>query len=150
MRVVEGNLFDSDAELLIHQVNCMGIMGSGVAKELKMRYPEVEEEYRKLCKSRNSSELLGEVQFCKTSSGQWIANLFGQEHINPTWYIGGKVTDYEALDKAFAKIAEFMSENNLSSAAVPYKMSCVRGGGKWDEVVSIIEQHTNKVTAYRL
>lgn len=39
--IKEGNVFDSDADIICHQVNCQGVMGSGVAKEVRERYPEV-------------------------------------------------------------------------------------------------------------
>lgn len=37
--IKEGNVFDSDAKIICHQVNCQGVMGSGVAKEVRERYP---------------------------------------------------------------------------------------------------------------
>ena len=38
---IEGNLFDTNADMICHQANCQGRMGSGVALEVKQRYPEV-------------------------------------------------------------------------------------------------------------
>ena len=53
-------------------------MGSGVAKYIKEKYPEVFKEYKEYCKSTNSKSLLGNVQFCKANDNKIIANLFGQ------------------------------------------------------------------------
>ena len=36
IKVIPGNLFDSEAQILAHQVNCKGVMGSGVAKEVNI------------------------------------------------------------------------------------------------------------------
>ena len=43
--IKEGNVFDSDADIICHQVNCQGVMGSGVAKEVRERFPNVYEEF---------------------------------------------------------------------------------------------------------
>ena len=43
------DLFESGADMICHQVNCMGVMGSGVAKQVKERYPKVFEEYVNWC-----------------------------------------------------------------------------------------------------
>ena len=37
--IKEGNVFDSDAKIICHQVNCQGVMGSGVAKEPNVNGP---------------------------------------------------------------------------------------------------------------
>ena len=38
---VKGNLLDSDCDYICHQVNCQGVMGSGIAKQIRERWPEV-------------------------------------------------------------------------------------------------------------
>jgi O-acetyl-ADP-ribose deacetylase (regulator of RNase III) len=42
-----GNLLDAQTDVIAHQVNCQGVMGSGVAAEVKKRYPEAFNSYRK-------------------------------------------------------------------------------------------------------
>ena len=58
IEIIEGNLFDTDAKFICHQVNCMGKMGSGVALQVRQRFPHVYEEYKKVA----SSDMLGKVQ----------------------------------------------------------------------------------------
>lgn len=41
----DGNIFDSDAKIICHQVNTYGVMGAGIAAEVKERFPEVYTEY---------------------------------------------------------------------------------------------------------
>ena len=48
---VDYNLFDSDAQVLVNTVNTVGVMGKGIAKEFKKRYPEMFEKYKKICKA---------------------------------------------------------------------------------------------------
>ena len=45
----ECDIFDSGADIICHQVNCQGVMGSGLAKQIRERYPIVYEEYKKWC-----------------------------------------------------------------------------------------------------
>lgn len=48
-RVIYGNIFDSKADYLVNPVNCAGVMGAGLAKQFKERYPAMFERYKKLC-----------------------------------------------------------------------------------------------------
>lgn len=45
IKIIDGNLFDSKAKIIAHQVNCQGKMNSGVAKEVRQRYPHVYRDY---------------------------------------------------------------------------------------------------------
>ena len=51
MTVKLGNMFESQAKTLVNTVNCVGVMGKGVALEFKKRYPSMYAEYTTLCKS---------------------------------------------------------------------------------------------------
>ena len=41
-----GNILDSGADYICHQVNCQGAMNSGVAKAIRTKWPEAYNEYR--------------------------------------------------------------------------------------------------------
>ena len=59
---VKGNLLDSSCDYICHQVNCQGIMGAGLAGQIRTHWPEVYEEYRTLCdehKENKKSYLAG-------------------------------------------------------------------------------------------
>ena len=42
-----GNIFDSSSQTIVNTVNCVGVMGKGIALEYKIRYPEMYESYKK-------------------------------------------------------------------------------------------------------
>ena len=46
---VEGNFFDFEADIRVNTVNCVGIMGAGVALQFKNKYPRMFEEYAREC-----------------------------------------------------------------------------------------------------
>lgn len=126
-----GNLFDSKADVLCHQVNVYGTMGAGIAKEVKSRFPSVYKEYRDVCR-KSGDKLLGDVVVIPTDGRekQYIANLFGQD---------GWTTDYGLLEMALKKTVSWMEWHGKKRMAVPHGMSSGLAGGDWRIVRSIIE-----------
>ena len=128
-----GNLLDAQTTVIGHQVNCQGVMGSGVAKQIRDKWPLVFSNYQVKCQSPISP--LGDVLFVKVSDDQYIANIFGQYNYGTS---GEKYTSYDALDIAFSRLKYTMVENNFKSLAIPYKMSSDRGGADWDVVLALL------------
>lgn len=132
-----GDILQSNEEIIIHQVNCKGVMGGGIALQIRNKYPEVYADYHELCLSNNSSpykrssDLLGNIQVCKCSDGRTIINLFAQDGFGSF----GIYTHYGALQKCLTKVGtEFIGK----TVAIPYKMSCGLAGGDWEIVKRII------------
>lgn len=135
IKITEGNLFDSKADIIAHQVNCQGIMGAGVARQVKKKYPTVFTEYLNLCWANHPSKLLGMVQICETPNKQ-IANLFGQESYG---YGDKQYTILSALYMCFSGLKHY-AEIMEYSIAIPYKIGCARGGADWElDVYPMIE-----------
>lgn len=124
---------DAGKEMVIvcHQVNCKGVMGAGLAKQVKSKFLGVYDLYKEKCNAFGS-ENLGTVQFCSCleEAGYIIANVFSQSGYGRT----GLYTDYKALRKAFSSLREF--DNTV--IRIPYKMGCGLGGGDWKTVKQII------------
>lgn len=134
IKIIDGNLFDSKAEVLCHQCNAQGVMGSGVAAEVKRRYPEVFNFYRKVYEQDGLE--LGDALMAKTNDDRYIANLIGQ---NKYGYDGKQYTHYDSLQECFDGVKHFMTDRGYKTVAFPYLMSCHRGGGSWDIVYKMIE-----------
>lgn len=135
METIKKDIFKCKEDIICHQTNCLGVMGSGLAKQVKSKYPEVFNGYEYLCKTSLAKDLLGTALICEANNGKYIANLFGQINYGKV----GQYTDYEALRSAFAELKDFAKEHNLS-IAIPYKIGCGTGGGKWREVLKIINE----------
>lgn len=135
IKIIYGNLFDSTAEILCHQCNCQGVMGSGVAAEVKKRYPEVFQAYRHEYETKGLE--LGKVVFVKNLRGQIIANLLGQDKFG---YDGQQYTRYDKLQECLDAVKTVMIEQGFTTVALPYMMSCCRGGGSWDVVFTMITE----------
>lgn len=130
---------DGMSTLVCHQVNCRGVMGAGLAKQIRDKFPTVYERYRGVClnnaESKNKygkSVLLGKVQeVYAPGTGYMIANLFTQDGFGRDKCY----TDYDALRLAFAYIAY---NNRDFTVRIPLRMGCGLGGGDWNTVQGII------------
>ena len=49
VKVIIGDIFKSEAQTLVNTVNCVGIMGKGLALEFKKRFPDMFKDYFELC-----------------------------------------------------------------------------------------------------
>lgn len=132
--IINGNIIDAKEQIIAHQVNCKGVMGRGVAKAIKNKYPNVYEEYCKYCLSEsNSKNLLGSVQYViLPKEKKIIANLFAQDEYgyNKTY------TNYDYLEMCFYSLAR----KCRAPIAIPYKIGCGLDGGDWDIVYPMIKK----------
>lgn len=131
---IKGDIFQSNADVILHQVNCQGVMGSGIAKQVREKYPVVYKTYKELCNQDTPKNLLGIAQPVKANDKTIIVNIFAQENFG---YDGKCYTDYDALRKGFETVRD---NNKDDSIAIPYLMGCHRGGGDWNKVYSMIEE----------
>jgi len=138
IRIVDGDLLESKANIIAHQVNCQGVMGSGVAKAIKKNYPYAFKCYKEYIKENSPELVFGFCQlvpiYLPSGKPKYIANLFGQFDYG---YNGDCYTNIDKLRTAFLALNEFAEEENLT-VAMPYKIGCVRGGANWNEVLKMI------------
>ena len=134
MEIINGNIFDCTENIIVHQTNCQGVMGHGIALQVKQRYPEVFKAYYHYCKTQVPEQILGTSLICQANNGKYIANVFGQLTFGE-----GLQTDYEKLGKGLLEIEKFAKENNLS-VAIPYKIGCGLAHGDWNIVFEIITE----------
>lgn len=138
---IKCDIFESGADVICHQVNCQGVMGSGIAKQVREKYPDVYESYKLLCENNNPEDLLGESQFVSIidDKPRGIINIFGQLNYG---YDGKCYTNYDVLKQAFDDVHWFVNNyfvDHNPVIAFPYKFGCARGGGDWNVVYKMIE-----------
>jgi len=127
IKIIDGDILQAKEDIWCHQTNAMGVMGGGIAKQIREKYPEVYKSYKELCNKRNPNDLLGSVQYVECHNGYIIANLFGQEGFGRN----KQYTDYDALREALTSIYE-RATNHKESVAIPWKIGSALGGGNWD------------------
>ena len=151
VKIIDGDLFTTKARIIAHQVNCQGVMGSGVAKQIRQRNPQMFLNYARHCAAakRTGWSPLGTNLILHTDAdadsyvpgtmvytGQYICNMFAQ---NMYGYDGRRYTNIDALRSCFTKLAQYAREDGLT-VAMPYKVGCVRGGANWEVVYKMIEE----------
>lgn len=151
VKIIDGDLFTTKARIIAHQVNCQGVMGSGVAKQIRQCNPQMFLNYARHCAAakRTGWSPLGTNLILHTDAdadsyvpgtmvytGQYICNMFAQ---NMYGYDGRRYTNIDALRSCFTKLAQYAREDGLT-VAMPYKVGCVRGGANWEVVYKMIEE----------
>lgn len=131
---IKCDIFESGADVICHQVNCQGVMGSGIAKQVRERYPWVYAHYRDLCLEETPDELLGVIEEVYINETQKIINIFGQKNFGND---NNRYTSYPALKQGFESIKDWHKNKTI---AIPYKIGCARGGGDWNIVYKMIEE----------
>ena len=136
-----GNLLDATYGIIVHGCNAQGKMGSGVAKEIRARYPQNFDIYAK--KHTTQGLKLGEVVWFRVSAEPQlaIANAVTQQYYGRV--PGVRYMDYEALRKAFHEIGAVARRHSLP---VHYpKIGAALGGGDWDKISKIIDEELRGV-----
>jgi O-acetyl-ADP-ribose deacetylase (regulator of RNase III) len=138
IRIVKGNLFSSTANVIAHGVNCRGAFGSGVAGQIRKRWPEVYRAY--LTKHTDDGWVLGDLQVVDLEgSNQKIANLATQQGYG---YTNNVYVDYKALRLSMAKLFKHCHDCGYS-IAMP-KIGAGLAGGDWTTIYGIISEEAEK------
>lgn len=130
--------------IICHQVNCRGVMGAGLAKQIRNKFPKAYEEY--MVQYRNNNLWLGNVIFTIITETPilFIASLCGQDKYGRQ----GIFTNYQAVRECLTIVAKFKESLELTSLPIhtsspiyiPDHMGCTLGGGDWEEVLQIIHE----------
>lgn len=142
LRVVNGDILKESVEdIIVQQVNCKGVMGAGLAKQIATRYPNVKSAYKKFCKLVSDDRiLLGQCLFTEIAPNdihehRLVANLFGQYG----YRTDRLQTNYRALSCALLTLFEYACSNEYS-IAIPYGLGCGLAGGDWGTVIRMIDE----------
>jgi hypothetical protein len=136
LKFVKGDILDAKHGIIAHQVNCQMVMGAGLAKQIRAKYPRVYEEYMSVMKMVPIDKRLGKCQIVAISDVLFFANLFGQFDYGSK----GIKTDYGALGMALRQLQRWKTMSKLDNLPVyiPHGIGCGLGGGNWQVVEGII------------
>jgi uncharacterized protein YwgA/O-acetyl-ADP-ribose deacetylase (regulator of RNase III) len=116
-----GDLFASNAQTLVNSVNCVGVMGKGVALEFRKRYPEMYEDYVARC--ARGLVRMGRPYLYRQLAGPWVLNFPTKQH----WRSVSRVAD---IEQGLHYLAEHYTTWGITSLAVP-PLGCGHGGLEW-------------------
>lgn len=126
-----GNLFDTECEALVNTVNCVGVMGRGVALQFKKRFPENFKAYEKAC--RNNEVMPGKMFVYRTDgmlNPKWIINFPTKRH----WRGASRLED---IDSGLDDLVRVIRDNGIHSLVLP-PLGCGLGGLNWGDVKRLI------------
>jgi O-acetyl-ADP-ribose deacetylase (regulator of RNase III) len=127
MHFATGNLLEFKTDALVNTVNCVGIMGKGIALQFKKKFPENFKQYERACRS-------GEVQLGKMfivptnnlSEPHYIINFPTKDH----WRNPSRL---ESIATGLQDLVAQVKKLNIKSIAIP-PLGCGNGGLEWSEV----------------
>ncbi len=132
IRYAQGDIFETPADIRVNTVNCVGVMGAGVALAFKNRYPEMFKKYAKACKA-------GEVRPGKPHV--WEKSEFDEivTVVNlPTKDHWRQPSEYEYVEKGLRWLREFIEKRGEVRVALP-ALGSGHGGLDWLRVQKMIE-----------
>lgn len=133
IKYIKGDLFSTDCDIIAHGCNCLGVMGSGVAKIVRDRYPKAYHAY--VDKYDEDGLKLGEVQLIFQRDGKYIANCMTQDRFVPRNQCHA---DYDAIRTCMETLKKLARLGNLS-IAMP-KIGAGLAGGDWRKIESILNE----------
>jgi O-acetyl-ADP-ribose deacetylase (regulator of RNase III)/uncharacterized protein YwgA len=130
IKVLIGNIFESRAQTLVNTVNCVGVMGKGIAQEFKKRFPGMFRDYKDLCDK--GIVQLGKPYAYKDLYDKTIINFPTKKH----WRAMSRLDD---IKKGLDVFIEKYKQWGIKSVAFP-PLGCGNGGLEWEVVGPVIYQ----------
>lgn len=133
---VTGNIFDSQCQTLVNPVNCVGVMGKGLALTFKNIYPRSFARYQRDC--ARGVVRLGSVRLYEESPERGVL-LFPTKH---HWRDQSRMSDIRNGMIDFLVFADprYTDDSRITSVAFP-ALGCGEGGLDWAEVKPVMESY---------
>ncbi|KKM65512.1 hypothetical protein LCGC14_1490620 [marine sediment metagenome] len=145
MKTIDGNILDIDNGIICHQVNCKGVMGAGLALQIKNKWPEAYDGY--MTAYRGKYWCLGEILPVLVSDDLCILHMAAQKEYGRE---PGKIyTNYMALATCMIKANDFAKAVDRP-VYLPYGIGCGLAGAEWKTVSEMIDKFMPSAVVVRL
>ncbi len=136
LHFIKGDILKADAEALVNTVNCVGVMGRGIALQFRKAFPENFKAYKSACdKKQLHPGIMFVYDLNRFQNPRYVVNFPTKRH----WKGKSKIEDIESGLEA---LVQEVSKRNIRSIAVP-PLGCGLGGLDWTQVKQIIERVFN-------
>ena len=129
IRYDDGTVFNVGTEAVVNAVNCVGVMGTGLALEFRLRFPEMFIEYER--RVEDSSLALGKLHYYQDSSGITIVNFPTKNHFRAP-------SRLEWIERGLQNFVETYDKWGFTSIAFP-SLGTGYGGLRWQDVQPLME-----------
>jgi O-acetyl-ADP-ribose deacetylase (regulator of RNase III) len=146
IQYIQGDLFETSIKVIVHGCNAQGVMGSGVAKIIREKYPRAYNRYSLEYKYENRLDL-GKIitvpcpDHSNPNSVRVIVNAITQEFYG---YDGRKYVSYDAIASVMSKIDKMFDVYGITKVAMP-KIGAGLAGGDWNVISAIIESEMKNI-----
>ena len=131
LHFTSGDMFDLVVDIRVNTVNCVGVMGAGVALAFKTRYPTMFRAYKEACDAGEVKP--GSLHVWRTST-EWILNFPTKRH----WRDGSR---YEDVEAGLEALRTYLDSLGRHARVVLPALGCGHGGLDWSRVSRLIEHH---------
>jgi uncharacterized protein YwgA/O-acetyl-ADP-ribose deacetylase (regulator of RNase III) len=135
VKVLKGNVLESNAQTLVNTVNCVGVMGKGVALQFKERFPDMFKDYLSRC--QRGEVALGRPYLYRAGSRPWILNF-------PTKHHWRSVSSVQDIILGLNYLREHHREWGITSLAVP-PLGCGEGKLDWGIVGRVLYKYLSRL-----
>ena len=135
MKILLGDILQSKAQTLINTVNCVGIMGKGIAQEFKNRFPEMFDDYAERCERKEVKP--GVPYLYKTLLPPQIINFPTKDH----WKSVSRIAD---IERGLQLLLSGYKEWGITSLAIP-PLGCGNGQLEWSAVGPLIYKYASQM-----
>jgi len=133
IELTRGDILRADAEALVNTVNCVGVMGRGIALQFRKAFPECFKAYKAACDRKELHP--GKMHVCdlgRLENPRLVINFPTKRH----WKGKSKLEDIEV---GLAALVDLVRRRHIRSIAIP-PLGCGLGGLDWADVRSQIEE----------
>lgn len=124
------SLLEANTQTLVNTVNCVGVMGKGIAKAFKEREPDMFAAYKRICDQKLLEP--GKLWLWRGSE-QWVLNFPTKRH----WRSPSKM---EWIEAGLDKFVSTYETQGINEIAFP-KLGCGNGNLDWKDVRPLMERY---------
>lgn len=125
------SIFESDCEAWVNPVNCVGVMGAGLAKAFKQKFPYYFSNYKEKCMTDRIETGLIDIYNNGCNHPRFLISFPTKKHWN-------NASKLEYIEKGIISLKEILKSKRIKSVAIP-ALGCGLGGLKWEDVLPLIE-----------
>lgn len=131
-----GDILVLSKGVIVHGCNAQGVMGSGIAGQIKTKYPNCYRVYKDICDFAETKDSLMGLVIPYAENDLIILNAITQLNFGKD---GKQYVSYKAIQDAFKTVAESMVAAGIEEVNYPL-IGAGLGGGNWSIISNIIEE----------
>jgi O-acetyl-ADP-ribose deacetylase (regulator of RNase III) len=128
------SILESTAQTVVNTVNCVGVMGKGIAADFKRQYPDMFKLYKAICDDRLLEP--GKLWLWRGPE-RWVLNFPTKKH----WRRPSRL---EWIDQGLRKFVYEYERRGIVEISFP-RLGCGNGGLDWDDVRPVMEAHLSRL-----